>query len=114
MQKEFYVIIGGEEYPITKRSYLKEQSRSIYFEDIELTGNYEGYKKGSNSFELYVPNRGKYYCHLDELENSNYQKFEEVYDILKDLNIFDETIRLRVQGKKVKPKTINITDIELA
>lgn len=111
--KEFFIIIGNNEYPITKRTYLKEQSKSIYFEDLELTGHYEGYKKSSNSFELYVPNRGKFFCHLDDLERSDYTKYQSVYNILSELDYFNNTIRMNVIGKKTNPKTINVRDIEL-
>ena len=110
--KDFFVIIDGTELPITKRNYLREQSKNIYNEDIELIGIFEAYKQRSDSFELYAEGDGKYYCHLKELSNTNYAQYEIVIAILKELNSFNTT-RIKIFGKKIKPQTINITNIQL-
>ncbi len=110
--QEFYVIIDGQELEITKRKYLKEQSKNIYNESIELVGVFEAYKQRSDSFEIYSEGIGKFYCHLKNLLQTNFTQYENVISILKDLDSF-ETRKIKVFGNKVKPKTINITNIEL-
>lgn len=111
--KEFFIIIEGEELEITQREYLREQTKSIYNEEVTLRGYYEGYKKGSNSFEISVEGQGKYYCHLNNLERTEYSQFERVYEVLKNINIFDSSIIVKVKGQRIKPKTINVTDVEV-
>lgn len=111
--KEFYIIIDNIEYPITQRKYLKEQTKSIYFEDIELIGIYEGYKKSSNSFEITIDNYGRYYCHLDPLSRDDAEQFANVYRKLSTINIFSNRTRIKIMGQRVKPKTINIMDVEV-
>jgi len=113
---ELYVIIDGAELQITKRTYLKDQAKHIYREDIELIGVFDSYKKRSNSLEMYVSGRGsdkgQFFCHLDELKNHQYSSFESILEKIKDLDTFSST-RIRVHGKKVKPKTINVTSLEI-
>jgi hypothetical protein len=107
-----YVIIDNQEYQITKRDYLKSQAKNIYHEEIELIGIFEGYKQRSKSFELYVEGKGKYSCHLQELSNTDNEQFIVIYNKLRVLNSFTST-RIRVVGQRVKPKTINVVDIEV-
>lgn len=110
--KEFYVIIDGEELEITKRKYLKEQTKSIYNESIEITGTFSFYKKRSDSFEIYSKGIGRFSCHLKKLAKVNFTQYESIIEILKDLDSFT-TNKLKVTGEKVKPETINVTNIEL-
>jgi len=110
--KEFYIIIDGQELEITKRKYLKEQTKNIYNEAIELIGVFEAYKQRSDSFEVYSEGVGKFYCHLDNLSKTNYNQYENVISILKNLDSF-ETTKIKVFGNKIKPQTINVTNIEL-
>jgi hypothetical protein len=110
--EKLYVIIDNQEYEITKRKYLKNKAKDIYFEEIELIGIFEGYKQRSKSFELYVDGKGKYSCHLMELSSTNNEQFSVIYNKLKGLNSFSN-IRIRVMGQRVKPKTINVADIEV-
>lgn len=111
--KEFYLIIDNEEFKIENRDYLKKQSKNIYYEEIEFNGDYLGYKKGSDSFEIYIQNRGKYYCHLKELSKENYEKYQEILKILEPINIITNNVKLKIKGKRVKAQTINITDIAI-
>jgi len=110
--EKLYVIIDNQEYEITKRKYLKNKAKNIYFEEVELIGIFEGYKQRSNSFELYVDGKGKYSCHLMELSSTNNEQFTVIYNKLKDLNSFS-SISIRVMGKRVKPKTVNVEDIQV-
>jgi hypothetical protein len=111
--KELYLIIDGKELEITNRSYLKKESQDIYFEELEIIGTYEGYKKGSNSFELKIPNRGKYYCHLKQLSEDNYDKYQQIYKILSEIDVFGDETNIRVVGNRTKPKTVEVLDISL-
>lgn len=110
--QEFYVIIDGQELEITKRKYLKEQSKNIYNENIELIGVFEAYKQRSDSFEIYSEGIGKFYCHLKNLSQNDFPRYEQVINILKDLDSFSAT-KIKIFGNKIKPQTINITNIEL-
>lgn len=110
--KELFVIIDGEELAVTKRDYLKQKSKSIYNETIELIGIFEAYKQRTNSFEMYAEGVGKFYCHLEYLSNTNLTQYENVITILKDLNSFNTT-RIKIFGEKIKPQTINVSNIEL-
>jgi len=110
--QEFYIIIDGQEFEITKRKYLKEQSKNIYNESIDLIGIFEAYKKRSDSFEIYSEDKGKFYCHLKSLSQNDFSRYEQVINILKDLDSFSAT-KIKVYGNKIKPQTINVTNIEL-
>ena len=110
--QEFYVIIDGQEFEITKRTYLKEQSKNIYNETVELIGVFEAYKQRSDSFEIYSEGIGKFYCHLKSLSQNDFSKYEQVINILKDLDSFSTT-KIKIFGNKIKPQTINITNVEL-
>ena len=112
--KKFYLIIDNEEFEINaeSRKYLKQQSSEIYREEMRIEGLYEGYKKGSNSFEISVRQKGKYYCHLNELEKSNYEKYSQIIDILSWINAVTSNVNVRVIGTRIKPKTIEVEDLE--
>ncbi|GGD47580.1 hypothetical protein GCM10012288_22260 [Malaciobacter pacificus] len=110
--KEFFIIIDGVEFEITKRAYLKQQTKNIYNENIEIIGIFEAYKQRTNSFEMYSDGIGKFYCHLENLSRTNFTQFENVLNLLKDLNSFDSN-RIKVYGEKIKPQTINVTNIEV-
>jgi hypothetical protein len=110
--QNFYVIIDGQEFEITKRKYLKEQSKNIYNENIELIGIFEAYKKRTDSFEIYSEGIGKFYCHLKILSQNDFLRYEQVINILKDLDSF-KAKKIKVFGNKIKPQTINVSNIEL-
>ena len=110
--KEFFVIIDGRELEVTKREYLKQESKNIYNESIELIGVFEAYKPRTDSFEMYSQGSGKFYCHLDNLSKTNFAQHEVVMDILKDLSSFDSQ-KIKVFGQKIKPQTINVTNIAI-
>jgi len=111
--KELYVIIDGHELKITQREYLRVESKDIYDEPITLSGVLDSsYKPRTKTFELYVEGIGKYSCHLSSLETYDLSQFEEVYEKLKDLIVMNN-IKLKIIGKKKKPKTINIEDVEI-
>lgn len=111
--KEFFVIIDGQEFEITKRDYLKEQSKSIYNESIEIIGVFEAYKQRSDSFEVHSEVYGKFFCHLNNLSKTNFAQYEIVINILKNLSSFASQ-KIKVSGQKIKPQTINVSNIELA
>lgn len=110
--QQFFIIVDGIELEVTKRDYLKQQSKNIYNENIVIDGVFEAYKTRTDSFEVYADGIGKFYCHLDQLSKTNYTQYENVIDIIKDLDNF-ETNRLKVIGEKIKPQTINVDNIEL-
>jgi hypothetical protein len=110
--QQFFVIIDGEELEITKRDYLKQQSKNIYNENIEIIGVFEAYKTRTDSFEVYADGIGKFYCHLDQLSKNDFPHYENLIDIIKGLDNF-ETNRLKVTGQKIKPQTINVSNIVL-
>ncbi len=110
--KEFFVIIDGKELEITKREYLRQQSKSIYNENIELVGIFEAYKQRTDSFEIYSESAGKFYCHLEHLSKISSVQHEKVLKILKNLNSFENS-KIKIYGEKVKPQTINVLNIEL-
>jgi hypothetical protein len=111
--KEFYLIIDGEEYLIRNRKYLKISSENIYFENMELTGIYEGYKKGSDSFEIYINELGKFYCHLNKISKENHEKYTSILEILSQIDVFSSNTTVKVSGKRIKPQTIEVEDIEI-
>lgn len=110
--KTFIITIEGEELEITKRDYLKESSKNIYNEPFEIIGIFETYKVRTNTFELYSERNGKYYCHLNNLQSTDNDSFQEILDIFRGLDNFRQT-RIRVNGTKVKPQTINVTNVEI-
>lgn len=100
--EKLFIITNGVEKEITERDYLKVSVSAIYKNDIEVTGEFEGYKAGNNSFEM-KSGKSKYYCHI--VDNKNLKKVEK-------LNPFKKT-KICVKGIKIKKKTLEVVDISV-
>lgn len=112
--QNFYLIINGEEFPITQTVYLKEQATTIYNQRIKLIGTYDSYNRSTNSFEITTTSHGKRYCHLESLSMRNYERYSSILELLSTINMFDTTVtKLEITGKMIGPQTVEIDTVSL-